>query len=139
MGRWMRRSPSCRQKGDELAAKLWDVTWDKHKRGKGMKKAPECAEGLREIVLVQMLVRREMKRLVRPAGAGNSTVSEISLLLRRTPSFTVRSLSSCFAESFPRSSPTVRMRSPLSEVITSPAFTPAFSAGEPELTSRTSS
>ena len=77
-----------------------------------------------------------------PGQPAISTFSDISLLFRSTPSFTVRSLlslslSSSREESFCRKSPTERMRSPFSEVITSPAFTPAFSAAEPEFTERT--
>src|SRR5713101_6478007 len=84
-----------------------------------------------------MLVRCLMTCLVFAGESGNSTVRDISLLLRSTPSFTVLSLSSRLVESFSRRSPTVRMRSPLNEVMTSPAFRPAFSAGEPGFTSWT--
>src|SRR5215472_5777896 len=81
-----------------------------------------------------MLVTPKVRaRLERGAGAGSSTVSETSLLLRKTPSFTFWpwffSFAPCFTASFPRKSPTVRTRSPSTEVMTSPALRPAFSAG----------
>src|SRR5260370_41818276 len=45
MRRSMPRSPSCRRKSDERAAKLWDVTGEKHKRGKGSEKGPRARRG----------------------------------------------------------------------------------------------
>src|ERR1700722_10208237 len=82
-----------------------------------------------------ILARREIIRGILDGGGGSSTVIVTSLLLRRTPSFTV--FSSRLPPSFSRRSPSERMRSPPSVVITSPLFSPAFSAGEPVFTART--
>ena len=71
------------------------------------------------------------------AGGGNSTVTDISLLLRMSPSFTLAALSLSRAASLARRSPTERSRSPFREMITSPAFRPAFCATESVFTSRT--
>jgi len=94
------------------------------------KKAPGSAGGLPALAFVNIGAMRNSS-LGPPGCRGRQFhVSEISPLCAALPASLSDLFVTFFADSFSRSSPTVRMRSPFSEVITSPAFTPAFSAGE---------
>src|ERR1700684_1005276 len=83
-------------------------------------KGPDGLSGPFFLKSPQILVRREITRGVFDGGGGSSTVIDTSLLLRRTPSFTV--FSSRLPASLSRRSPSERIRSPFSEVMTSPLF-----------------
>jgi len=85
-----------------------------------------------------MLVRRDITRLARAACSGNSTVNVMAFLLRRTPNFTVRSFFIALARKLftELADGTNALAIQRSDDVA--RLTPAFSAGEPESTSRTS-